>query len=147
MLCESLADSLIYPAVSPGPGAGVDFLQDAFFSDADKQPFTLDERRLLAEVLQVAKGTIRETFDTTPSQQTAIDQKLDYLASKIAELDKFNWKRLFISVLVGVSVDLSFGTLIPIPLLTALHEVVTQVVARGLPTIGQAQAPRGLTIG
>jgi hypothetical protein len=79
MLYDSLADSLILPAVPPPNEAEVEFLTDSLFSDAEKTPFTLEERRLLIDSLQDAKHSIKATFETTDAQQTAINQKLDYL--------------------------------------------------------------------
>lgn len=54
--------------------------------------------------MKVAKNRIQQEFDTTAAQQAAVDDKLDYLAAKVTELDKFNWKRLLVSSLVAISV-------------------------------------------
>jgi hypothetical protein len=71
---------------------------------------------------------IQERFQTTPEQQREIEQKLEYLSRKVKELDKFNWKRLLITTLVGISVDLGFGTFIPSALLAAFTEVISHLV-------------------
>lgn len=130
MLLETVQDSPIYPGISPVRDDGIEFLTNALFSNAEKRPFTPEERRLLEAALQEAKQAIRDTFETKESQQGEIDHKLDYLTAKVAELDKRNWKRLFISTLVGVSVDLFFGTMVPAALLNIFKEVLSHLLEK-----------------
>jgi hypothetical protein len=131
MIYESLQDSLIYPTISGADDEGVDFLGEALFSEADKKPFTLEERHLLEATLQSTKRVIQDKFKTGDSQQAEIDGKIDYLTKKVSELDKFNWKRLFISTLVGISVDLFFGTVVPLSLLSVFKETLSHLVEKG----------------
>ena len=76
------------------------------------------------------RSEIHDKFSPSQQQQAEIDSKLEYLERKVKELDKFNWKRLLITVLVGISVDLGFGTLIPAPLLNIFKEVFSQFIGR-----------------
>lgn len=77
-----------------------------------------------------AERATEEAFSPSPQQQEDIHAKLEYLARKVAELDKFNWKRLFITTLVGVSVDLGFGTLIPTALLEIFKQIFSHLAER-----------------
>jgi len=123
------ASSMLPEIVSSGRST-TDYVTDTFFSEAEKVPFSQEERQAVTLALQKASERIKEQFQTTPEQQTEIEQKLEYLSRKVKELDKFNWKRLLITTLVGISVDLGFGTFIPSALLAAFTEVLSHVVEK-----------------
>jgi hypothetical protein len=125
MLFDTFGDTLIDPFVDT---AGEKDFKDALFSEEEKRPFTLEERGLIVQALADAKGAIKEKFQTSEQQQRDVDQKLDYLMRKVAELDRFNWKRLFVSTLVGLSVDLLFGTMIPSSLVDVFKQVFSRLV-------------------
>lgn len=131
MIYDSIQDSLISPTISGADDEGVDFLGEALFSEAEKKPFSLEERHLLEATLQASKKAIQEKFKTSEPQQEEINSKIDYLTKKVSELDKFSWKRLFISTLVGISVDLFFGTIIPSSLLSVFKETISHLVEKG----------------
>ena len=130
MLLSSLEDNLVFPAIPETPDGEIDPFTEALFSEAEKIPFTPQERQILHSVLDRAKEKIHQEFQTSEAQQADIENKLDYLKRKVDELDKFNWKRLFITALVGVAVDLGFGTSIPSALLGVFKEVLSQLVDR-----------------
>jgi hypothetical protein len=130
MLFSQLKDDLIFPVIPDDGGEKVDPFTEGLFSDAEKKPFTPEERRLLHQLLERAKQEIHERFETSESQQADIDEKLDYLKRKVDELDKFNWKRLFLSTLIGIAVDLGFGTLVPKALLGLFKEVLSYLAGR-----------------
>lgn len=127
MLYESIESSFVMPtSIDRDDPEHVQIMSDVFFSDAERVPYSTEERRSIRDALQAAKTRIREEFETTPEQQAAVDDKLDYLASKVTELDRFNWKRLLVTSLVAISVDLSFGTFVPITLLKIFLELLAQ---------------------
>ena len=130
MLVASFEDSSLLPEIADSSKPSIDFARDTFFSDAQKNPFTTEERETVSLALKVVRSEIHDKFSPSQQQQAEIDSKIEYLERKVKELDKFNWKRLLITVLVGISVDLGFGTLIPAPLLNIFKEVFSQFIGR-----------------
>lgn len=129
MLVSSFEETIIPDVVETG-NEPTDYLTDTLFSEADRVPFSPQERQAIPAALKRASERIRTEFATTPEQQSDIEQKLDYLSRKIRDLDKFNWKRLLITTLVGISVDLGFGTYVPAALLAIFKDVLTQLLVR-----------------
>ena len=143
MLFDSMTESLMLPPVAGADQSDeVEFLSEPLFTEEDKIPFTPEQRRMVVLALEGAKEEIQRRFETSKSQQDQIDKKLDYLADKVTELDKFNWKRLFISTLVGVAVDLSFGTFVPASLLAVFTEVLSHFGEGAVKRIA-GERPRG----
>jgi hypothetical protein len=136
MLLSSFMDSTLLPEVRSSGGDGSDFVRDALFTEADKVPFSPAERENVTKALQDAEQKIRETFQPSVDGIDEIHQKLNYLSKKVAQLDKFNWKRLAITTVVGIAVDLGFGTLIPSALLNIFKEIFKQVTERLLKSGG-----------
>jgi hypothetical protein len=130
MLVTSFEDSSILPEVLVTSETSTDYARDTLFSEAQKVPFSGAEREAIRLALGEVSTDIHKQFSTNRSQQEEIDSKLKYLEKKVKELDKFNWKRLLVTVLVGISVDLGFGTLIPAPLLNIFKEVFSQFIGR-----------------
>jgi hypothetical protein len=146
MLYESIETSFVMPTVVNAETPDeVGMLTDVFFSDSERVPHSPAERAFLCHSLEIAKDRIRDEFRPTPPQQRAVDEKLDYLASKVIELDKFNWKRLLASTLVGISVDLCFGTFVPVTLLKLFLELFTQKLLDkdGTQRVGGGALPEG----
>lgn len=130
MLISSFEDTSLLPEIAALHDDSIDYARDTFFTEADKSPFSYEERKIVILALKEASTKIHEEFSTTPQQQSDIEAKLDYLGRKVKELDKFNWKRLLITSLVGISVDLGFGTLIPSALLDIFKNVLSQFIER-----------------
>jgi len=133
MLLSSFADVTLLPDVISGESDSADFTRDTLFSDADKVSFSPDERVRVAAALDEARTRIADEFQPSTTALRDIDDKLNYLKRKVVELDKFNWKRLFITSLIGVAIDLGFGTLIPNALLRLFKEVFKHVAEHLLP--------------
>jgi hypothetical protein len=129
MLFAKFNDDLLI-ASSREPSEGFDFLNDTLLSEADKHPFSPEERRVVAAVLEDSKESISREFGTTNEQQRDIADKLDYLSRKVAVLNKFDWKRLFVASLVGISVDLCFGTTIPLALIALFKQILVTLADR-----------------
>ena len=132
MLLSSFEEGTVLPDITSGDSDSTDFAGDALFSAADKVPFTPPERQAVVEAIRDAEQRIADTFSPTKEQFNDLKQKLDFLSKKVSSLDKFNWKRLLITTLVGISVDLGFGTLIPSALLEIFKEVFAHLSERFL---------------
>ncbi len=130
MIVASFQDNSLLPDISIPNQSSTDFTTDTVFSEAQKVPFSHEERKAISRAIEHAKSDIHEKFSTTETQQSEIEAKLDYLERKVNDLDKFNWKRLFVTTLVGISVDFGFGTLIPAPLLDVFKDVSSQFLEK-----------------
>jgi hypothetical protein len=138
MLVSSFEESSALPDVVGGDGDSTDYATETLFSDADKEPFPQPEREAIRAALDVAREKVKEQFQPAPDRQADIDAKIEYLSRKVRELDKFNWKRLLVTTLVGISVDLGFGTLIPVALLNIFKEVLAFLALK----LGQKRTKR-----
>jgi hypothetical protein len=104
----------------------IDFLADALPPEEDESHFTHQEKEFIKQSLASARDEIKRRYHPSPSQMSDIEQKIDYLTKKVEELGKFSWKRLFISVLVGIAADLFKTTIVPSTLLDAFKGLLTR---------------------
>lgn len=88
----------LFPTDEP-PGESWDFV-------------TADVQRIRA-LLDQAKIKIQEEFSPTPEAMQDVERRLDRLARKARETTAFDWKRLFVTAIVGVAADLGFGGTVP----------------------------------
>jgi hypothetical protein len=130
MLLSSFEDGTLLPEVMLSSDSRTDFAKATLFSEEDKVPFSQNERVAIRAALQDVEEKIRKTFQTKDEQQEDIKQKIDYLSTKVETLDRFDWKRLLVTTLVGISVDLGFGTLIPGALLDLFKEALSHLLKK-----------------
>jgi hypothetical protein len=72
--------------------------------------FTEEERRQLRLALRTFRLRLIETFCPDPEQLNVISERLDYLASAVDRLNKFDWKGVAVSTLIGISTTLTLDT-------------------------------------
>jgi hypothetical protein len=88
--------------------------EEVFSSNpADSRKFSRSEQGQIWALLNEAKETLREQFDPDDEQAESIDQRLDALAADLPKVSVFSWKKLFVECVVGISVDLGFGSTVP----------------------------------
>lgn len=127
MLLEDFQDGSFMPDIMDVNKEYTDFIHETLFSEAGKEPFTPSERKIIKAAIDKAKEEIPQNFCPNEQEFREIVAKLDYLSDKVNKLDKFNWKRLFVATLVGVSVDLGFGTMIPSTLTALFTEIFSHL--------------------
>ena len=103
---------------------GIDFLRDCLTRDTDKTPYSDGDRDRLVAALKSVRQRIKSEFETDATQNEDIDYKLKYLERKLHVLSKLDWKHLLITMIVGISVDLGFGAMIPSTLLSLFSELL-----------------------
>jgi hypothetical protein len=144
MLFTSFGDDMLLAGGDRTPNDGFDFLTDTLVTEADKRPFSPEERRTIVSLLDDSKRSIQHEFNPSADQQREIDEKLDYLAHKVSVLSKFDWKRLFVASLVGISVDLCFGTTIPVALIALFRQILVTLAERlPIKRLGTSEPKRG----
>lgn len=134
MLVDSITNSAFMPEIVSGGDETVDIMQEALFTEEDKVPFTQEERKLLVEALKDTKRRIFEEFHPNEKVRQKIEARLDELEEKVAQLSKFDWKRLLVTVLIAIAVDLGFGTIVPLTLLEILKETLPHTLKERLPS-------------
>jgi hypothetical protein len=72
--------------------------------------FTEEERRQLKLALATFRLRVVETFSPNEEQLGVISEHIDYLVSAVDRLNKFDWKGVAISTLIGISTALSLDT-------------------------------------
>ena len=123
MLLSTFEDNSVFPDIVDMSSEEVDLIEDALFSEEDKEPFSQAERRLIQQALAGAADKIRKEYSPDPSDLANIQQKIDYLSKKVTEIGKFDWKRLLVVTLVGISIDLGFGSVVPATLTALFTEI------------------------
>jgi hypothetical protein len=76
----------------------------------DETPFTADERSQIKLGLNTFKILISREFNPTGDETTIISDRLDYLADAVDRLNRFDWRGVMISTLMGISITLSLDT-------------------------------------
>lgn len=130
MLLSTFEDGSVFPDIVGMPSEEADLIEDALFSEEDKEPFGQTERREIQQALAGVVDKIRKEYSPDPADLTNIRQKIDYLSKKVTELGKFDWKRLFVATLVGISIDLGFGSVIPATLTALFTEILGHFAKR-----------------
>jgi hypothetical protein len=72
--------------------------------------FTDEERRQLKLALATFRVRLIQTFKPNKEQLHVISQQLDYLVAAADRLNKFDWKGVALSTLIGISTALTLDT-------------------------------------
>jgi len=98
------------------------------------EDFTPAEIARIAAVCEQAKAQIRLEFKPNEEVAKAVDRELDQIAQSSKTESKIQWKRLFMSAVVRIAIELGFGATIPEALFTVFKRVIADVIeARFLP--------------
>jgi len=94
--------------------------------------FGADDIQRIRALLGRAKAKIQEEFSPTPETMQEVEQRLDRLARKARNTTVFDWKRLFVTAIVGVAADLGFGGSVPEALISLFKAVFTEFIQHRL---------------
>jgi len=72
--------------------------------------FTDEERRQLKLALATFRVRLVQTFKPNKAQLQVVSQQLDYLTAAVDRLNKFDWKGVALSTLIGISTALTLDT-------------------------------------
>ncbi|AFM43589.1 hypothetical protein Desaci_4763 (plasmid) [Desulfosporosinus acidiphilus SJ4] len=76
----------------------------------DFSMFTNEERVQLGDAVRIFRYRIQEVFEPTQNQLKQIDYKLNYLLEAANKLNKFDWKSVLLSTLIGIATTMSLDT-------------------------------------
>ena len=105
----------------------------AGFRQEAKEFFTDSEVLLIRDLLERAKQEIKEEFDPSPDELEKINEHIESLSKKTESVTKYEWKHLFVSCVVSVSVDLGFGSTIPEALYNLFKKLIMELIEYRLP--------------
>lgn len=73
----------------------------------DKSNFSESERKQVSMAINELKLLINKKFNTIESEQILVNERLDYLIESSKKLNKFDWKSLVISTIIGIATTLT----------------------------------------
>ncbi|WP_428658159.1 hypothetical protein [Runella sp.] len=76
----------------------------------DKSYFLPDEIRQISTSINELKFLIHKNLSTNITEQNLVIERLDYLIESSQRLNKFDWKSLVLSTLIGISTTLTLDT-------------------------------------
>jgi len=74
---------------------------------SDKSNFSESERKQVSMAINELKLLISKNFDTIAEEQILVNERLDYLIESSNKLNKFDWKSLVISTIIGIATTLT----------------------------------------
>lgn len=98
------------------------------FRTTEEDYFTDREVALIGQLLTTARHRIRETFDPSEEDMAKVEEHLDSLERKTPSVTKYDWRRLFVSCVVSISMDLGFGVAIPEALYNLFKQLVQELL-------------------
>lgn len=84
-----------------------EFFQSSVFQFNDISEFSIKEKNLVKGKLTELKKLLIERYADNNSQEDLINQKLEYIIIAIERLNKFDWKSIVISTIIGIITALS----------------------------------------
>lgn len=103
------------------------------FRQSEDSYFSEQETALICQMLESAKNRIKESFDPDDERMERVEEHLDSLARKTPSATKYDWRRLFVSCVVSISIDLGFGASVPEVLYNLFKKLAEEFVGRMLP--------------
>jgi hypothetical protein len=97
------------------------------FSKTESDYFSQSEIDTIDRMLIAAKQRIQEEFKPNKEVMDKVDEHIDSLARKTKSVTKYDWRRLFVSCVVSISVDLGFGSTIPEALFNLFKKLVKEL--------------------
>lgn len=106
------------------------------FRKTEEDYFTEREAALINRLLITARDRIKEKFKPTEEQMAKVEEHLDSLQRKTQAVTKYDWRKLFVSCAVSISMDLGFGVSVPEALYNLFKKLVEELIQHGLPAPG-----------
>lgn len=90
--------------------------------------FTPEEVRLIRETVRRAQTKIQAHFSPAGEKSAKINKRLDDLESKAITSSKTDWKKWFVTAIVGIAVDLGTGLSVVQTLIDLFKGIVADIV-------------------
>lgn len=76
----------------------------------DKSSFSIIEKKQVQLAINEVKYLIEKQFNPVEEQLKLINERLDYLTQSTENLNKFDWKSLLFSTIIGIATTLTLDT-------------------------------------
>ncbi len=73
----------------------------------DKTLFSIHEKKQISMAINELKLLINKNFETTIEEQKLVGERLEYLIESTKKLNKFDWKSLVLSTVIGITTTLT----------------------------------------
>ncbi len=80
------------------------------FTKEDLETFTDNEKKQIQDSLSKFQQLIQEEMSPMKGQLDNIQEKLDYLNAAVDRLNRFDWKGVALSTIIGIATNLSVDT-------------------------------------
>ena len=102
------------------------------FAEEDTKKFTEAEKDQIRESLLQYENILREELDPVKDDLELIKEKLDYLGNALDRLNRFDWKGVSLSTVIGIVTNMTVDSA------TAghLYQLFQQTIGRGIGLLG-----------
>ena len=83
------------------------FASSSTFSAQDLEPFTEDEKAKLRESLREFRKLVEVEFGSVLDNLDEIQSKIDYLIKAVDRLNRFDWKGVAMSTIIGIATNMT----------------------------------------
>lgn len=87
-----------------------EFITNATIPTQGSSSFTEEEKEVLRRSVQEFRQKVIESFNPSSDQEKFINGQLEYLSKAVDRLNRFDWRGLAISTLIGIAINLSVDT-------------------------------------
>jgi hypothetical protein len=105
----------------------------AKFRTTEDDYFTERDVVLISRLLITARDRIKETFEPSEEVMAKVEEHLDSLERKTRSVIIYDWRRLFISCVVSISMDIGYGVEVPEILYNLFKQLVQELLDHRLP--------------
>jgi hypothetical protein len=85
-------------------------VNDTDITDENTSNFSEEEKEHLRRSVREFRASVIENFNPSQSQVEFINDQLNYLSKAVDRLNRFDWRALAISTLIGIAINLSVDT-------------------------------------
>lgn len=85
-------------------------LDDYEIPEQVEETFSEEERLQVRVSLSNVRVLIQEEFKPSEAQMKVVDQRLEYLGAALDRLNKFDWRGVLLSTIIGIATNLSLDT-------------------------------------
>jgi len=90
--------------------SGPSIISDSQFEEDTISYFSAEEKKQIKIAINRFRARLIEEFQVTQEHLKLIDRRLQYLANALDRLNRFDWKGVLISTVLGISTALSLDT-------------------------------------
>jgi len=104
------------------------FIRSSSFRESDFETFSNDEKLQVRSALLEFEGSLRDEFDIVKDDLDIIKEKLEYLGNAVDRLNRFDWKGIATSTVIGIATNLSVDVEMGKRILELFQQAFTSVI-------------------